>query len=77
MHNRLRAVIERAKSLSDEEQGLLAEGWERALDELEEQEWETLLRKPGSQQFLKELVSKGREEHAAGKTEEIIGDRLG
>lgn len=77
MIDRLRAVIDQAETLSEREQELLAEAWERVLDDLEEREWEALLSAPGSRDFLKELVAKGREEHAAGKTEKITGDGLG
>lgn len=77
MVDELRAVVSEAESLTAEQQRLLAAAWEQVLEDLEEQEWDALLRKPGSSQFLKELVAEGRRQHANGETEEIGGDGLG
>lgn len=77
MIEQLRAVVAQAEELPERDQELLAEAWQRAIEELEEREWDALLQKPGSARFLKDLVAEGREEHARGKTEEITGDRMG
>ena len=65
MIERLRVVVSKAESLTEQEQEKLAQVWEQALEELEEQEWEGLLAKPGSKRFLKELVEEAKREHAA------------
>lgn len=74
MIERLQAVIAQAQALSEPEQEALASAWEEALEDLAEQEWDELLRKPESQRFLSDLIAEGRREHAAGNTEEITGD---
>lgn len=77
MVEELRAVVSEAETLTAEQQRLLAAAWEQVLEELEEREWDALLRKPGSSVFLKNLVAEGRRQHASGETEEISGDGLG
>ena len=77
VENRYGIAIERVQpALSVEEQEALATVWQEALEELEEQEWDALLKKPGSTAFLKQLVEEGKKEHAAGQTHEIRGTRF-
>ncbi|MDP9363658.1 MAG: hypothetical protein M3Q10_05440 [Chloroflexota bacterium] len=71
MTDLLRRVVARIELLPPEQQDAIAEAIER---ELEEQEWESLLAKPGSQRFLDALVAEAQREDAAGKTRES-GDR--
>ena len=72
----LNAVVRQAEALSEQAQERLAAIWEAELEALDEQEWDDLLRKPGSAQFLKELVEEGQREYKAGTAEEITGDRF-
>ncbi|HEX6797324.1 MAG TPA: hypothetical protein VF116_06385 [Ktedonobacterales bacterium] len=69
--DRLNAVVRQAEALSVQAQERLAAIWEAELEALDEQEWDDILRKPGSAQFLKELVEEGRQEYDAGKAEEL------
>lgn len=73
MTERLQSVLTEIMRLPDEEQDRLAAILE---EQLAEREWESLLRKPGSSAFLRNLVEEGRAEHAAGETEEV-GETLG
>ena len=77
MIEQLREIIARAEELSEDEQAVLAEVWAYELEALEEREWDELLAKPGSAQFLQDLVAQGRQEHEAGETEEVGEDALG
>ena len=77
MIEELRVVVSEAESLTAEQQRLLAAAWEQVLEDLAEQEWDALLSKPGSRQFLKDLVAEGRRQHAAGETEQVAEDTLG
>ena len=52
MVDELRAVVSEAESLTPEQQRMLAAAWEQVLEDLQEREWDVLLRKPGSSQFL-------------------------
>jgi acetylornithine deacetylase/succinyl-diaminopimelate desuccinylase-like protein len=70
----LERVIRRIEQLPASEQDALAESIER---ELEEREWEALLARPESAEFLGRLASEAREEHAAGRTESLPSSARG
>lgn len=72
--DRLDAVVRQAEALSEQAQERLAAIWEAELAALDEQEWDDLLRKPGSAEFLKQLVEEGQREYTDGTAEEITGD---
>ena len=71
MTGRLRRMVAKVEQLSPEQQDAIAEVIQR---EIEEQEWATIVAKPGSQRFLAELAAEARREDAAGETRES-GDR--
>jgi hypothetical protein len=71
MVDRLRAVVEEAEKLSDEDQEALAAILEEALAE---REWEMIVRKPRVRDALKRMAQEALEEDATGETEEITGD---
>jgi hypothetical protein len=62
MTETLRRVVAQIEQLPPEQQDALAEIMFR---ELEEQEWDALVAKPGSQRFLARLATEARREDAA------------
>jgi hypothetical protein len=73
MNERLRAVVERAEQLPDEDQETLARLLE---EELEELEWDALTHKPGAHAFHDQLRAELREAEEHGELEEIEGDKF-
>jgi hypothetical protein len=67
MTEQLQQAIKRLQQLPDEAQNAIAE---RILDEIDEQEWDDIIRKPRVQQHLRALANQAWQEHEAGETEE-------
>ncbi|HUY76888.1 MAG TPA: hypothetical protein VMV29_08955 [Ktedonobacterales bacterium] len=67
MVDELRVAIERAQQQPDEVQRRIAQ---LIAEEIEEQEWDTLVATPESQAFLAELAAETRAAIAAGETED-------
>lgn len=68
MIDRLRAVIERAEHLPEEQQDALAALWERQIeDQLEEAKWEASFSDPRSLRVLDTLVARAKEQVARGE----------
>jgi hypothetical protein len=74
MNSRLRAVMDRAEQLPDEEQEALAALLE---EELEERAWDELTQRPGAHAFHDQLRAELREAEERGEVEEITGDTFG
>ena len=64
MNARLRAVMDRAEELPDEEQEALASVLE---EELEELEWDELTQRPGAHSFHEQLRAELREAEERGE----------
>jgi hypothetical protein len=64
MNPRLRAIVEQAEQLSEEQQETLAARWE---EELEEARWEASLADPRSAHALDALVKRAKEQVARGE----------
>ena len=67
MTEQLQHAIEALKQLPDDAQNAIAT---RILEEIEEQEWNTIVSKPRIQTRLRELGRQALEEDRAGETEE-------
>ncbi|HET9922000.1 MAG TPA: hypothetical protein VFQ30_19330 [Ktedonobacteraceae bacterium] len=67
MTERLQQAIERLQQLPDAAQNAIAE---RILDEIDEQEWDEIVKKPHVQHALRRLAKEARRQNAAGETEE-------
>lgn len=67
MTEQLQRAFERAQQLPDAVQNALAA---RILEEIEEQEWETIVSKPRVQQKLLKLAEEAWQEYEASETEE-------
>jgi hypothetical protein len=67
MTEQLRHAIEAMQRLPDEAQNAIAA---RILEEIEEQEWDAIVRKPRVQARLRELGRQALEEDRAGETED-------
>jgi len=68
MTERLRQVVAQVEQLSPEVQDALAEILEQ---EIEEQEWDAIVRTPGSQRYLEHLAQEARREDAANETRDL------
>ena len=67
MTEQLRQAIERLQKLPYAAQDAIAE---RILDEIDEQEWDEIVRKPHVRHALRRLAEEARQQDANGETEE-------
>ncbi len=67
MTEQLQYAIKRLQQLPIEAQNAIAE---RILNEIDEQEWDEIVRKPAVQQHIRALANQAWQEHEAGETEE-------
>lgn len=75
MTEALQQIMEEVEQLDPAMQEAFVTRAREILAELEEErEWDALVNTPGSQRFLKKLITDGRREHAAKLTEEITGE---
>jgi ABC-type Zn uptake system ZnuABC Zn-binding protein ZnuA len=73
----LQQIMEEVERLDPAMQEAFVARAKEILAELEEErEWDALVSSPKSQRFLKKLIDEGRQEHAAGLTEEITDESL-
>jgi alpha-glucuronidase len=71
MIDTLRQVIEQVEQLGPDEQSIIAERFQRVLEELEdEREWAEIWRDPRSIEVLEQLMAEAIAEDEAGETEE-------
>jgi hypothetical protein len=67
----LRQVIEQVEHLAPDEQGIIAERFQRVLEEVaEERRWTELLHDPRTPALLDRLADEARSEYEAGQTVE-------
>jgi alpha-glucuronidase len=72
MIDTLRQVIQRVEQLDPDEQGIIAERFQRVLEELEdEREWAEIWRDPRSIEVLEELMAEADAEYEAGETRDL------
>ncbi len=71
MIERLRAVVEEAEKLPEEEQEALAARWEEIL---EEARWEAALSEPRSLRALDAMVKRAKEQVARGEVYDTLRD---
>lgn len=70
MTERLRQLLEQAERLEPAIQDALAEKVEQWLEELEEQEWDTIVSKPHVRNAIRRMAAEARNQEAKGETEE-------
>jgi len=72
MIDTLRQVIQRVEQLDPAEQSIIAERFQRVLEELEdEQKWAEIWRDPRSIEVLEELMAEADAEYEAGETHDL------
>lgn len=77
MTQRLQQLLEQVQQLEPTAQDIIAEKLAQWLEELEaEKRWNELLNDPRSEALLDRLGEEAHEEHVAGLTEEITGDKF-
>ena len=72
MIDTLRQVMQQAEQLDPEEQRILAERFQRVLEELEdERRWAEIWRDPRSIEVLEDLMAEADAEYEAGETRDL------
>ncbi len=71
MTEQLKAAVIRAEKLSQEQQDAIAQ---LILDQLDEQEWDAMVKRPKSHAAIQELLAQAEQEIDSGQVEEIKGD---